>query len=178
MTLLPLLPSTPHSEHPTTATPSSSSCSPTSLKVDPSTFTFSSTKNGEKQLPDGTKVIQEGQALIHQDPHVFYNPVQEFNRDLSIAVIQAWRVLRTEHQRTLYQTKNKPLSPTYEFTPTVLEALAATGLRSIRYAKEIPYLKKVVCNDLDPNAVESIHKNLILNQVSEELIMPHCGDAK
>ncbi|PWY98732.1 N2,N2-dimethylguanosine tRNA methyltransferase [Testicularia cyperi] len=46
---------------------------------------------------------------------------------------------------------------------TLLEALSATGLRSIRYAKEIPLLKWVLANDLSPTAVEAMKRNVALN---------------
>ncbi|KAK0565514.1 RNA methyltransferase tRNA(m5U54)methyltransferase [Tilletia horrida] len=54
--------------------------------------------------------------------------------------------------------------PTYHpFKFTILEALAATGLRSIRYAKEIPNLKWVLANDLSNSAVQAMKRNLALN---------------
>ncbi|KAJ1024794.1 hypothetical protein NDA16_002834 [Ustilago loliicola] len=49
----------------------------------------------------------------------------------------------------------------YKFT--LLEALSATGLRSIRYAKEIPLLRWVLANDLSPTAVEAMKRNVALN---------------
>ncbi|SPO47310.1 related to N2,N2-dimethylguanosine tRNA methyltransferase [Moesziomyces antarcticus] len=49
----------------------------------------------------------------------------------------------------------------YRFT--LLEALSATGLRSIRYAKEIPLLRWVLANDLSPTAVEAMKRNVALN---------------
>lgn len=49
----------------------------------------------------------------------------------------------------------------YKFT--LLEALSATGLRSIRYAKEIPLLRWVLANDLSPSAVEAMKRNVALN---------------
>ncbi|CAD6900441.1 unnamed protein product [Tilletia controversa] len=49
------------------------------------------------------------------------------------------------------------------FKFTVLEALAATGLRSIRYAKEIPNLRWVLANDLSSSAVAAMKRNLALN---------------
>ncbi|KAJ9474780.1 tRNA (guanine(26)-N(2))-dimethyltransferase, mitochondrial [Pseudozyma hubeiensis] len=49
----------------------------------------------------------------------------------------------------------------YKFT--LLEALSATGLRSIRYAKEIPLLRWVLANDLSPTAVEMMKRNVALN---------------
>lgn len=46
-----------------------------------------------------------------------------------------------------------------------MEALSATGLRSIRYAKEVPGVKQIIANDLSSNAVKSIQKNIQLNNV-------------
>ena len=37
---------------------------------------------------------------------------------------------------------------------SILEALSATGLRSIRYLKEIDCISKLVANDIDPAATE------------------------
>lgn len=47
----------------------------------------------------------------------------------------------------------------------VLEALSATGLRSIRYAKEVPGIKQIIANDLSAAAVKSIKENITLNNV-------------
>jgi tRNA (guanine26-N2/guanine27-N2)-dimethyltransferase len=58
----------------------------------------------------------------------------------------------------------------------VLEALSASGLRSIRYAKEVGGLKNIVANDLSSSAVESITSNSKMNEVSH-LITPNEGDA-
>ena len=49
----------------------------------------------------------------------------------------------------------------YHFT--VLEALSATGLRSIRYAREIPLLKSVWANDLSSSAVDAMRRNVAIN---------------
>merc|ERR1712183_740872 len=94
------------------------------------------------QNSDGWTVVKEGQAgvLFPSLNDVFYNPVQEFNRDLSTAVIQA----HADHQLegveyAAGEVCNEGIS--------VLEALAASGLRSIRFAKEIRGLKSVVAND-------------------------------
>lgn len=46
---------------------------------------------------------------------------------------------------------------------TVLEALAATGLRSVRYMKEIPYIQKLVANDIDSTATALMQKNFDFN---------------
>lgn len=47
----------------------------------------------------------------------------------------------------------------------ILEALAATGLRSVRYMLEIDGIKKLIANDLDPKAVELMKQNFEFNEV-------------
>lgn len=140
------------------------------------------------------------------------NPVQEFNRDLSVACITAWGELLNEEKRGLWEKKRerekeraekgkgksneeggdakrrktdadgasavdatpagttstdyRPSKLPKEYRPyrfSVLEALSATGLRSIRYAKELPLLDYVLANDLSPAATEAIHRNLEFN---------------
>lgn len=61
----------------------------------------------------------------------------------------------------------------------VLEAMAASGLRSIRYAKEIEGLGRIDCNDLDEKAVENIRRNVAYNGGRPaELIQPIQGDCR
>ena len=59
---------------------------------------------------------------------------------------------------------------------TILEALAASGLRSIRYAKEIGNVKKILSNDMSEEAVDSIKRNVKYNKV-EDIVIPNKGDA-
>ncbi|GAA5941309.1 tRNA (guanine26-N2)-dimethyltransferase [Sporobolomyces koalae] len=150
---------------------------------------------------------------------VFLNPVQEYNRDLSVVAIRSWSEIRQKEKRKVWEdnlrkrkekkrskealadvgedskgkkrkaedgqavetgtsveaaipaaepvaTKTGPVHgpPVYKFT--LLEALSATGLRAIRYAKEIPLLKYVVANDLSASAVEDIRRNIDYNGLS------------
>eukprot|EP00092_Neocalanus_flemingeri_P027579 GFUD01029921.1.p1 GENE.GFUD01029921.1~~GFUD01029921.1.p1 ORF type:complete len:578 (+),score=169.81 GFUD01029921.1:53-1735(+) len=123
------------------------------------------------QNSDGWTVVKEGQAevLFPSLNDVFYNPVQEFNRDLSTAVIQAHAMQQLEGVECVAgEVCNEGIS--------VLEALAASGLRSIRFAKEIRGLKSVVANDWSKQATESIRRNVSHNKV-EQLVTPHNGDA-
>ncbi|XP_063702750.1 tRNA (guanine(26)-N(2))-dimethyltransferase [Culicoides brevitarsis] len=120
-----------------------------------------------------TSVIREASAEIRGKGHVFYNPVQEFNRDLSICVlntfIQDW-----------FKAKDKELTVERgkkdENGVTILEALSATGLRSIRYAKELQGVKEIVANDLSSQAVEAIKANIEHNSVAD-IISPSEADA-
>lgn len=67
----------------------------------------------EKELskvPDGIdtnfNIVSEGKATILQPTTVFYNPVQEFNRDLTIAFISEFA---EEHAKEMKERKRKQL---------------------------------------------------------------------
>ncbi|PJF17261.1 hypothetical protein PSACC_02927 [Paramicrosporidium saccamoebae] len=120
---------------------------------------------------DDYTVVKEGSVHIRfPKGEVFYNPVQQFNRDLSISVI------RTFSDIYLSERKKRNLDGL-----TILEALSATGLRSIRYAKELPKIVRIYANDLDPSAVETIKRNVKLNSEDAShiinIIQPIQGDA-
>ena len=51
----------------------------------------------------------------------------------------------------------------------ILDALSATGLRALRYAKEIPSVTSVTANDLSPSATTSIKLNVRHNQLDEKI---------
>lgn len=59
---------------------------------------------------------------------------------------------------------------------SILEALSATGLRSIRYAKEVKGVLKITANDISSKAVDDIRHNIALNGV-ENIIIPNQEDA-
>jgi len=123
---------------------------------------------------NGWWVVKEGQAeiLFPSEKDVFYNPVQEFNRDLTIAVIK-------QFSKPLLEEKGLADSQPGVHNKdgiTVLEALAASGLRSVRFAREIPGLKSVIANDWSSQAVESIRRNVKHNNVAD-IIQPSNNDA-
>ncbi|TRY63562.1 hypothetical protein TCAL_08696 [Tigriopus californicus] len=109
--------------------------------------------------------VREGQATITfpSAEEVFYNPGICFAFS-SVAVIR------------LYVKQLLAKDPTKAGKVNVMEALSASGLRSIRYAKEIPGLDKIVANDISKKAVETIRRNIINNGV-EELVQPSHNDA-
>ena len=53
---------------------------------------------------------------------------------------------------------------------SILDALAASGLRSIRYWKEIPLVQSVTINDLDPAAIDLARENITFNDLSHVLL--------
>ena len=61
----------------------------------------------------------------------------------------------------------------------MLEALAATGLRSIRYYKEIPEVRSILCNDVSEDAVQAIRRNVEFCGLDPTTqVVPNHGDAK
>ncbi|CAH2352820.1 tRNA (guanine(26)-N(2))-dimethyltransferase, mitochondrial [[Candida] railenensis] len=169
-------------------------------------------------------MIEEGQAKILslKENKVFYNPIQQFNRDLSVTAIKAWSHLymktktgkritkKRTHEESEGEVKessssssdgaaataatadaavveslseasgqaSKSDAPEVEITPfiNILEALSATGLRAIRYGHEIPHVNTVIANDLLPEAVKSIKRNIEYNGLSEK-VKANLGDA-
>lgn len=113
------------------------------------------------------KVIKEGQAQLTVPKTVFYNPVQEFNRDLSVLVV------KTYLKRNLWCYKNEEKFIRGRGGMKLLDALSATGLRSIRYAKELgqhgDIVKNIVANDLSQPAADIIRHNIDHNQVQAKV---------
>lgn len=61
----------------------------------------------------------------------------------------------------------------------ILEGLAASGLRSIRYALEVDGTGRVDANDLDSDAVEAMKRNIQYNgPEAEQRMRPLQGDAR
>ena len=92
------------------------------------------------------ETIKEGSAIIRikkaekisKEMEVFYNPVMKLNRDIAILLL-------------------------LQFGPMHLcDPLAASGIRSIRFAKELKY-KSIAINDINKKAVKSIKNNLKFN---------------
>ena len=59
----------------------------------------------------------------------------------------------------------------------VLEALAASGLRSIRYALEVPGVESILANDFSMEAYKNICRNIEENGVTH-LVSPSCKEAR
>jgi len=133
--------------------------------------------------------IKEGQAeiLFPDSNKVFYNPVQEFNRDLSVSILRQFSKIykkgcnndKKESKRQAYiQTLNSDVAygssePSEECQLSILEALSATGLRAIRYVKEVPAVHRVLANDLSKQAVESIRRNIEYNEAGDKITASH-----
>ncbi|XP_078387471.1 tRNA (guanine(26)-N(2))-dimethyltransferase isoform X2 [Cetorhinus maximus] len=155
-------------------------------------------------------VITEGKAeiIFPSANEVFYNPVQEFNRDLTCAVITEFArkqlrpkgiqvlgpgeeerqkiVVNLAESETTGTAAGSGDAPVIKKTANVgekceggirvLEGLAASGLRSIRFAKEVPGIHSIVANDFSSRAVELMKRNIELNGV-QHLVTASLADA-
>lgn len=144
------------------------------------------------KLKEQFNEICEGRAkvLFPKGNTVFYNNVQVFNRDLSVAVIKLFsKIFKQEKEQKLANkikqddkstksnlededvadSSNQPDGFKKDINITVLEALSASGLRAIRYALEIPILTNLIANDLSKEAVASIDRNINHNGVGDKV---------
>eukprot|EP00606_Chrysophyceae_sp_TOSAG23-5_P000105 GSChrysophyteH2.ASY1.ANO1.555.1 assembled CDS len=143
---------------------------------------------------EGYLRVREGSVYMDYDEKeaVFYNKVQEFNRDISCQVIRlfaeqrekekedkfqkrinAWNVVCAKQEALAARESGKDYDKSIDLskvTPLpkgihILDALAATGLRSVRYLKEIPNVRKVTVNDIIPEAAPAQRENCAKNGV-------------
>ncbi len=155
---------------------------------------------------------------------VFYNPIQQFNRDLSVLAIRVFgddlavrrakqlaapNGPRGKKRKRVKEddgssarggnnsstgdgeanaktngapevTEDQPVVETNALRVSrfrILDALSASGLRAIRYAKEIPMTTSVTANDLSPEATAAIKLNVFHNNVSDK-VNAITGDAQ
>lgn len=74
---------------------------------------------------------------------------------------------------SLHEAEKRIWKPSF----TILDALSASGLRAIRYAKEIPFATTVIANDVSSDAVEAIDLNIEQNELKGK-VFSHVGDAR
>lgn len=148
----------------------------------------------------GKQIIVEGTAQMEYDlqEKVFYNKVQVLNRDLSIQVIKLFSEKVADERRARYEQKlakyegllakvssSTEIDPSVKLVPPsppkfgihILDALAASGLRSIRYLKEIPLAEKVTINDLSEEATKLAHENCVRNKIDMNRVHINTQDA-
>ena len=85
---------------------------------------------------------------------VFYNPVMEFNRDLSVLAFKAY-------QRMV----NREIS--------ICEPLTSQGIRGIRYAAEIEGVNRVLLSDINSHAYELAKHNIQHNNLQDKITLKH-----
>lgn len=123
-------------------------------------------KNKQKEINEvyiQKEFIEEGKVKIRQKNidgtfAPFYNPAQELNRDLSVLAIATYIDNYSD-----FLDKDKQKISSLNKTFSVVDAMSATGLRAVRYFKEIQKLDKIIANDIDSKAIDLIKLNIDYN---------------
>eukprot|EP00735_Rhodelphis_limneticus_P001101 TRINITY_DN1165_c0_g1::TRINITY_DN1165_c0_g1_i1::g.17223::m.17223 TRINITY_DN1165_c0_g1::TRINITY_DN1165_c0_g1_i1::g.17223 ORF type:complete len:685 (+),score=131.30,sp/Q9LFU5/TRM1_ARATH/40.10/2e-133,TRM/PF02005.11/1.6e-118,zf-CCCH/PF00642.19/0.0046,MTS/PF05175.9/0.24 TRINITY_DN1165_c0_g1_i1:23-2056(+) len=146
-----------------------------------------------KPVPEGFKGVTEGKAtiLFSSDEEVFYNKAQVVNRDLTIIMMRLFiedreRELRERFEekkakviRDIEKLKEKGIDPStkkglpldivdqsFQFPGiSIFDGLSASGLRTLRFSKEVQGIRRIVANDIETSAVEVIKRNLEFNDL-------------
>ena len=85
---------------------------------------------------------------------VFYNPVMEFNRDLTVLAFRAYQRM-VGHEIS------------------ICEPLTSQGIRGIRYAVEIDFVSRVLLSDISIKACELAQHNIELNNLQDKITLTH-----
>lgn len=130
-------------------------------------------------------IIKEGKTKILKNKDVFYNKVQEFNRDLRYDFLFVYSIVNflissvlAIHTFLKHDFWKKARRPPKIEKVTILDALSATGLRSIRYSLECRQASlpiEIIANDILPTAIETIQANISYNNVNN--VVSNLGDA-
>ncbi|RLF12846.1 MAG: tRNA (guanine(10)-N(2))-dimethyltransferase [Thermoprotei archaeon] len=88
---------------------------------------------------------------------VFYNDVMVFSRDFSICALEAFSKLKSQRLR-------------------IAEPLTASGIRGLRYAKEVEGSDEVLICDVNPIAISFAELNTLLNGLNNKVVV-QLGDA-
>jgi len=102
-------------------------------------------------VPDLSKYLVGNRPEPAHAP-VFYNPRMEVNRSLSISILNGY------------------LSYVGRAGITVCEPLSGTGVRAVRYAKEVYGISRVIANDISERAYELIKLNADKNGLNDKLL--------
>ena len=85
---------------------------------------------------------------------VFYNPVMELNRDVSVLAFQAFQRL-----------VNREIS--------ICEPLTASGIRGVRFGAEIDGIKKITINDINERSFKLAQHNVHVNGLEDLVTVKH-----
>jgi tRNA (guanine26-N2/guanine27-N2)-dimethyltransferase len=85
---------------------------------------------------------------------VFYNPVMEFNRDLTVLAFQAYQ-----------RMAGRKIS--------ICDPLTSQGIRGVRFAAEISGVKKVLISDINERAFKLAKHNVQINGLEKTVTVKH-----
>ncbi|TFG06197.1 MAG: tRNA (guanine(10)-N(2))-dimethyltransferase [Promethearchaeota archaeon] len=90
-------------------------------------------------------------SIPSKSMNVFYNQKMELNRDVTNLALMAYKKLYNQLKLI------------------VVDSMAASGISSIRMIKECKGIGKIFINDINPDAVDLIHRNIKLNDINKDL---------
>ncbi|PKS08977.1 hypothetical protein jhhlp_003590 [Lomentospora prolificans] len=188
---------------------------------------YSTIREGLASILVPAQAKSDSQKTVAEHQQVFYNPIQQFNRDLSVLAIKAFKEERAMRIReslkpskkrkqeeqvegegssmkalkasedsspqtvvtgaSAEETKMKPGTESMSDSTSkpdqnlglpgvqkrsnfsILDALSASGLRALRYSRELPFVGSVTANDLTESAVKSIKLNVQHNKLEDKI---------
>jgi len=100
-------------------------------------------------ITEGKAVVAVETGKISKKLPVFYNPQMKFNRDVSVLL------LKTLNRKNM----------------VIADPLAASGIRAIRFCKELPksMIKEIRCNDISTTAVQYMKRNISRNKCGKKI---------
>ncbi|XP_038990028.1 probable tRNA (guanine(26)-N(2))-dimethyltransferase 2 isoform X2 [Phoenix dactylifera] len=131
---------------------------------------FSRKAHLASKMPEGTPPgpISEESNIVQDE-----EPQEDCEMKLNQSLYEMETILRESH-KTIASKEKEELK-----APKVLEALAASGLRSIRYAREIDELGQIVALDCDKVCIEACKRNVQFNgSVASSKVEAHLADAR
>jgi len=99
-----------------------------------------------EKITEGKIDIEIQKGEIKKKDTVFYNPKMRLNRDISVLAL---KVFENMAKRKI----------------TAADALASSGIRALRMAKECKKIEKVCINDLNPSAIKTAEKTAKANRI-------------
>jgi tRNA (guanine26-N2/guanine27-N2)-dimethyltransferase len=103
-------------------------------------------------VPKLSAFVKEPSEYAPSKAPVFYNPVMEINRDITILLVQA-------HQKSLGRDIE------------VCEPLTGSGIRGVRLATEIRGVKAVTMGDINENACRLAARNVQINGLNKIVVV-------
>ncbi len=119
-------------------------------------FPTETIREGKVQIvvPKLSAFVTEPSEYAPSKAPVFYNPVMEFNRDVTVLAFQTYQ-----------KNANREIA--------ICEPLTGTGIRGIRFAIEIRGVKKVVSSDINQRSAKLAAQNIAMNKLQNKVAVKH-----
>jgi len=117
-------------------------------------FPTETVKEGQASVvvPKLAAYVKEAWEYAPSKAPVFYNPVMELNRDLTVLALQTYQKMLGREV-------------------SVCEPLSGCGIRGIRFAVEVEGVRKVFVNDINPEAAKLAQFNVERNKLASSVLV-------